>query len=159
MDLLTALHDWAPIAFLRGGRWSYAAVNAAHILGFALLIGAIVPLDLRLLGWRRDVSLASMARVLLPVATTGLVIAIAAGFLLFAVRAPDYAAKPLFWVKMALVICAIVNAALLHRATAWERARRSDDDVAASRLRLAGMLSIVLWIAVLVCGRMLAFVD
>jgi len=159
LDLLTALHDWAPIAFLRGGRWSYAAVNAAHILGFALLIGAIVPLDLRLLGWRRDVSLASMARVLLPVATTGLVIAIAAGFLLFAVRAPDYAAKPLFWVKMALVICAIVNAALLHRATAWERARRSDDHVAASRLRLAGMLSIVLWIAVLVCGRMLAFVD
>lgn len=159
MELLIALHDWAPIALLRGGRWSYAAVNAAHILGFALLIGAIVPLDLRLLGWRRDVPLASLTRVLLPVAITGLVLAITAGFLLFAVRAPDYAAKPLFWVKMALVVCGVVNAALLHQAAAWERPERLAIGGSAARLRPAGMMSIILWIAALVCGRMLAFVD
>lgn len=159
MELLTALHDWAPVALLRGGRWSYAAVNAAHILGFALLIGAIVPLDLRLLGWRRDVPLASLTHVLLPVAITGLVIAIAAGSLLFAVRAPDYAAKPLFWVKMALVICGVVNAALLHQAAAWEQPERLADSTSAARLRFAGMMSIVVWIAVLACGRMLAFLD
>jgi hypothetical protein len=159
LDLLTALHDSAPVAFLRGGRWSYAAVNAAHILGFALLIGAIAPLDLRLIGWRREVPLASLSRTLLPVAIGGLVLAMVAGFLLFAVRAPDYAGKPLFWAKMALVACGIVNAALLHRAVAWDIARYGEDAAREARLRLAGLLSITLWVAVLVCGRMLAFVD
>jgi len=158
LDLLTALHDSTAIAFLRGGRWSYAAVNAAHILGFALLIGAIVPLDLRLIGWRRDVPLAALSRVLLPVAIAGLCVAIAAGFLLFAVRAPEYAAKPLFWAKMALVASGVVNAVLLLRAVAWERAAAGIAATGA-RLRLAGVLSITLWVAVLVCGRMLAFVD
>jgi hypothetical protein len=159
LDLLTALHDSAPVALLRGGRWSYAAVNAAHILGFALLIGAIAPLDLRLIGWRREVPLASLARTLLPVAIGGLVLAMVAGFLLFAVRAPDYADKPLFWVKMALVACGIANAVLLHHAVAWDIVRRGDEAAREARLRLAGLLSITLWVAVLICGRMLAFVD
>jgi hypothetical protein len=158
LELLTALHDWAPIALLRGGRWSYAAVNVAHIAGFALLIGAIVPLDLRLLGWRRDVPLGGLARAVLPVAITGLIVALFAGFVLFAVRAPDYAAKPLFWVKMAFVTGGLANALLLHRARVWQSTQ--DTDAAPSaRLRLAAVLSMALWFAALICGRMLAFVD
>jgi hypothetical protein len=58
-----------------------------HVFGMALLVGAILPLDLRLLGCWPGVSRSALIRVLAPVAATGLVIAVAAGILLFSVRA------------------------------------------------------------------------
>lgn len=156
---LTALQELAPIAALRSGRWSYAAVNAAHIVGLALLFGAIVPLDLRLMGWRRSVPIAVLARLLLPAAIGGLCLAIAAGFVLFSTRAVEYAALTLFQVKMALVACGIANALLLHRAAQWEAVRTVTAAMPPVRLRAAGALSIALWLLVIVCGRMLAFVN
>lgn len=158
-EFLTAIYDFAPVAALRGSRWSYASVNAAHIAGIALLVGSIVPLDLRLMGWRRAIPIADLARVLLPVAIGGLTLAIAAGLLLFSVRATEYALLPLFWVKMTLVVCGIGNAALLHRAAAWETQQTRASAAPPRWLRVAGALSILIWLSVLTCGRMLAFVD
>jgi hypothetical protein len=158
-DAFTVLQDWAPVAALRNSRWTYASVNAAHIVGIALLFGAIVPLDLRLMGWRRTVPIGTMARLLLPVAISGLVLALTAGLALFSIRAVKYAATGLFQVKMALVICAVTNALLLHRAVQWERHQSAVGVVPPQRLRVAGALSISLWLSVIACGRMLAFVD
>jgi hypothetical protein len=159
VEELTALQNLAPITALRAGRWSYAAVNAAHIAGIALLFGAIVPLDLRLMGWRRAVPIGVLSRLLLPVAIGGLTLAILAGLVLFSVRATEYAAMTLFQIKLALIVCGIANAILLHRAAQWEAAQAIAGAVPPVRLRLAGALSILLWLAVIVCGRMLAFVD
>jgi hypothetical protein len=159
IEALTALQDWAPVEFLRNARWTYAAVNAAHIAGFALLVGAIVPLDLRLMGWRRSVPLRVMARVLLPVAIGGLVLAIVAGLALFSVRAVEYAGTTLFQFKMTLVVCGIGNALLLHRAAQWEAEQGTVGALPPARLRVAGALSILIWLAVLTCGRLLAFID
>lgn len=158
-DALTVLQEWAPIAALRNSRWTYASVNAAHIVGIALLFGAIVPLDLRLMGWRRTVPIATMLRVLLPVAIAGLVLALVAGLGLFSVRATKYAATGLFQLKMALLICAITNALLLHRAVQWEMHQAAISVIPPWRLRVAGALSIALWLSVITCGRMIAFVD
>ena len=158
-ESLTGLQEFAPVAALRGSRWSYAGVNAAHIAGFALLVGAIVPLDLRLMGWRRTIPIGVLARVLLPVAIGGLVLAIVAGLLLFSTRATEYAALTLFQLKIALVVCGVVNAVLLHRAAAWEAEQETVGAMPPPRLRLAGALSIALWLSVLTCGRMLAFID
>lgn len=159
IDALMALQEWAPVVFLRNARWTYAAVNAAHIAGLALLIGAIVPLDLRLIGWRRDVPLGIMARTLLPVASAGLLLAVAAGLALFSIHAVEYAGTTLFQVKMALIACGLGNALLLHRSAQWEKAQNVVGVVPPRRLRVGGALSIVLWLSVLTCGRMLAFVD
>jgi hypothetical protein len=159
IDALTALQDWAPVAALRHSRWTYASVNAAHIVGIALLFGAIVPLDLRLMGWRRTVPIGTMVRALLPVAIAGLGLAVVAGFALFSVRAVKYAGTGLFQVKMALVACAVTNALLLKHAAQWEAQQVEVGIVPPPRLRVAGALSIVLWVSVIVCGRMLAFVD
>jgi hypothetical protein len=158
VDALTALQEWAPVTALRNSRWTYASVNAAHIVGIALLFGAIVPLDLRLVGWRRAVPIRTMARVLLPVAIAGLVLAVVAGLALFSVRAAKYAATGLFQLKMALIICAVANT-LLHRAVQWETHQTASGATPPRRLRVAGALSIALWLSVIACGRMLAFVD
>jgi hypothetical protein len=158
-EWLTALQELAPIAALRSARWTYAAVNASHITGIALLFGAIVPLDLRLIGCFRQVSIRALARVLVPVAACGLLLAIAAGSLLFSTRAVQYADTTLFQVKMALVACGIANALLLRKATAWETARDDTSIMPPPRLRAAGALSIILWLSVIACGRFVAFVD
>jgi hypothetical protein len=159
VEWLTALQELAPVAALRSGRWSYAAVNAAHITGIAILFGAILPLDLRLMGCFRRVPIRTLARVLVPVAAAGLTLAIVMGLLLFSIRAVQYAGTTLFQIKMALVACGIANAVLLRKAAAWEAGRDSTADMPPPRLRVAGALSIALWLSVIFCGRFVAFVE
>jgi hypothetical protein len=159
VEWLTALQELAPVAALRSARWTYAAVNASHITGIALLVGSIVPLDLRLIGCFRQISIRALARVLVPVAVFGLLLAMSAGLLLFSIRAVQYAGTTLFQIKMALVACGIANALLLRKAVAWEAAANETGSMPPSRLRAAGALSIALWLSVIACGRFVAFVD
>jgi hypothetical protein len=159
IEWLTALEQVPLVAELRNSRWTYASVNASHIVGLALLFGAIVPLDLRLFGCWPSVSIRMLARILVPVAASGLTLAIAAGFLLFATRATEYAVLTLFWVKLALIVCGIANALLLRTAKHWEASQAITGSTPPLRLRAAGALSIALWLSVIVCGRMLAFVE
>jgi hypothetical protein len=149
-QLAAAVQASAVAEFLRGSRWTYPAVNAAHILGIALLVGAVVPMDLRLIGvWRGDMPLRPVLRLLRPMAAFGAVLALATGVLLFSVQAQDYVAMRLFAVKLALVAVGLVHA------LAWGRGLGS---AARGRQRLAGAVSLTVWLAVLVCGRMLGFV-
>jgi hypothetical protein len=149
--VLEALGGSALAQWLRFSRWSYAAVNTAHVLGIVLLVGAILPLNLRLIGLWRSVPLEPLTRVLIPVATTGLVLAMATGALLFITRATEYAALDLFFVKLALIATGAIHALSVHLGSGLENASRS-------RLRLAGATSLSIWLAAMVSGRMLAFV-
>lgn len=143
----------SPLAqWLRFSRWPYAAVNTAHVLGIALLVGAILPLDLRLLGAWRSVPLEPLARILIPVAATGLLLAMATGALLFITRASEYAALDLFLVKLTLIGAGAVHALGMHLGAGLQ-------DASPARLRLTGATSLALWLSALVCGRMLAFVG
>ncbi len=147
--LLASLEASALAEGLRLSRWTYPAVNAAHVLGIALLVGAIAPLDLRLMGaWPRQ-PLAPLAAVLRPVAAVGAALALTTGTLLFLVAARDYAALPLFQAKLALILLALANAAL-HAGPRLER-------LAPGRARTAGAASLTLWLAVLVSGRLVGY--
>ena len=148
-DFAAAVEASAVATFLRQSRWTYPAVNAAHLLGIALLVGSIVPMDLRLIGvWRPDVRLDAVLRLLRPVAAFGAALAVLTGLLLFSVQARDYVTMRLFAVKLALVAIGLAHA------LAWGDAigRASP-----ARQRGAGALSLVLWVSVLVCGRMLGY--
>jgi len=105
------------------------------------------------------VPIGTLARALLPIAIAGLGLAVVAGLALFSVRAVKYAGTGLFQVKMALVACAVTNALVLKHAAQWEAQQTRTGVAPPPRLRLAGALSIVLWLSVIVGGRMIAFVD
>lgn len=137
---------------LRGARWLYAVVNTAHIMGIALLIGAIVPLNLRLLGWWPDVSRTGLTRVLVPVAATGLAMAVLAGGLLFSVRAREYTGVGFLQAKLALVMVGTLTALALH----WRHGLLLDS-AGNARLAAHAMLSLLCWPAALICGRLIAF--
>jgi hypothetical protein len=149
--VLDALVASVPAQWLRFSRWGYAAVNTTHVLGIALLVGAILPLDLRLLGMWRSVALEPLARVLVPIAATGLFLAITTGIFLFITRANEYAALNLFLLKVTLIAAGAVHALSLQRGPGLAHASRA-------RLRAAGAASLSIWVAALICGRLLAFV-
>lgn len=151
-DVLSALENLPLIVTLRESTLAYPIVNALHIVGVALLFGAIVPLDLRLAGWRREAAAVDgLSRLLLPVAIFGFVLAASAGLLLFATDARAYAASPLFQAKMALIATALANAFALRRID-WRR-----PDGPRRRVAVAGAASVLLWLSVIVLGRMIGY--
>ena len=152
--VLAALSATDTAQALRASRWGYAAVNGLHIFGIALLVGAILPLDLRLIGFWPRVPRAELARVLVPCAAAGLALAMSMGLLLFAVRAPEYAALKVFQLKLVLVALGTAGALALHAAHgAWF------EDASPGRLRVHAALSMTAWLGALACGRLIGFVE
>lgn len=155
-EVLADLQNLPWVTELRASRWVYPLVNTGHIFGFALLFGAIIPLDLRVLGLWRSIPLRSLSTVLVPVALTDVGLAVVMGGLLFAVRAEKYAALSIFQLKLLFVAGAIINAVLLHTSSAWAAAQDCRG-VMPGRLRVTALLSISFWTAAIVCGRMIGY--
>ena len=151
-SLFAALEGTALAEALRGSRWLYAGVNAAHIFAIALLIGSVVPLNLRLLGVWRGISRETVVRVLAPVAASGLMLALLTGPLLFAVRAREYGGVGFLQLKLVFIAAGVLSALAMCRAHGFLLRD-------APRVRLAGhaVLSMVCWLGALVCGRLIAF--
>ena len=147
--LATALQESALSQGLRASVWLYPLVNTGHVLGIALLFGAIVPLDLRLLGLWRGVPVDHLARPLVSVAVVGLLLAGGTGALLFATRPGDYIGEPLFGVKLSLLAAALANALLMRRARRWRQGP--------GEARLAAAASIALWLGVIAAGRLIGY--
>ncbi|WP_426956300.1 DUF2214 domain-containing protein [Muricoccus radiodurans] len=156
-DLWAAAAGSPVAAALR--RWPalYAAVNASHILGIGLLVGAIATLDARVLGAFRRAPLAVLGPPLVRVAATGLAAAIGTGLLLFSVRPAEYAANPAFLTKLGLVALGLVNVLMLRIGGGWRRAL--DGGSVEAAVRAAAAASLILWVAAVLAGRWIAFVG
>jgi hypothetical protein len=148
---LAVLQRSALAQALRGSLWLYPAVETLHIVGLALLVGAIAVFDARVVRAGPGLDLDGWARSVLPVARAGFALAAAMGLLLFTAEATAYAANPAFRAKLALIALALANVALFHRF-----ARRAERPTAP--VRAAAAASLALWLLVLVCGSLIAYV-
>jgi hypothetical protein len=148
---LEAIGSWPGAVWLRQSATAYLFVNAAHILGIGLLLGSILPLDLRLLGFLRRFPLDVLRPFLVRFAAAGLTLAAITGSWLFSVKPTEYFANEALRWKVALLATAIVNVTFQHRgikAPAYEL-------TPATRIRAA--LSLGLWVSALVAGRWIGF--
>jgi hypothetical protein len=148
---------WPGAVLLQDSGTAYLLVNAAHILGVGLLVGAILPLDLRLLGLFRRVPLEIIGPFLARAAAVGACLAIATGLWLFSVKPAEYLGNAAFLTKVGLLALAIVNVALQHRGRRFARAM-TDAGALPPSVRIAAFCSAVLWLSVLVAGRWIGFV-
>ena len=131
-------------------------IESVHVAAICLVVGSILAVDLRLLGLasvHRSVS--RVAGGILPLTWAAFGLAVASGSLLFISSATRYLENGYFVAKMCLIGAAGLNMAILHLGSArdlpwWENRTRF-------RARLAGGLSILLWIAVVACGRWTGF--
>ena len=134
--------------YLKTARWGYAAINTAHIFGIALLIGGILPLNLRLLGvlqglLRED----ALTRLLRPCAAFGLLLAMISGGMMFSVDPDNYAALPVFQIKMGFILIGTLSALYGSRESPMRRPR------------FHAVISLLCWPLALVSGRLIAFVS
>lgn len=142
---------------IRQDVWLYPILEIIHILGFVVLVGAALMFDLRILGLTRDISVVKLADHLLSWSRRGLLLVIPSGILLFISNAVSLAADPVFWVKLSLIILAGANALLFHRIVFTSVARWDTHASAPVAARMIALASMVLWIAIICCGRLLAY--
>ncbi|MEP9375759.1 DUF2214 domain-containing protein [Aquabacter sp. CN5-332] len=157
MAWLEALSHWPVAAALRQWVAAYALLNAAHILGIGLLVGAIATLDLRLLGAFRGAALASLAPPLSRVAAAGLLLALCTGALLFSVRPVAYAQNAAFLAKLALVALGILNALLLRLGGGWRQ--MLEGAPVPARIKIGAAFSLSIWVGAIICGRWIGFLQ
>jgi len=155
--LLAALEASAWARALRESVWLYPLVNAGHILGIALLVGAIVPLDLRMLGAWRAEPLGPLWRVLSRTAAAGVLVAVVFGFMLFGTRATEYAASEYFLAKMGFVVLGAVNALTLRVAVCPPTSAAEERDPPLRRMQIAASISLMAWSTALVLGRLVGY--
>ena len=125
--------------------------------GIAVLVGAAVLFDLRLLGVSRILPVTALAAHLLPWARASLLFIVPSGLMMFTAHATEFATNPAFQLKLALLAAASANAIAFHLRTfrtvaSWDRGAP-----APPAAKVAAILSLLLWSGVIICGRLLAY--
>lgn len=154
MEVVAWIEGAALARALRGSGDLYMVVNAAHILGIGLLLGAILPLDLRILGVLSGPPLPVIGPFLSRMAGIGLGLAMLTGFCLWSVDAGEYLGNPAFRWKLALLALGLGNVALLHR-LGWRQVVITGRAGRATRVLAA--ISALVWPGVLLAGRWIGF--
>ena len=143
--------------FMREALWAYPITEAVHIVGLALLFGSIAIVDLRLIGAGRRVPAAALVGYAVPWSLLGFALAATSGLMMFTAHASEFIEQPVFLLKMALIFTAGVNAAVLRVGVLQRASQWPVDALPPPRVRIAATLSLVLWIGVITCGRLLAY--
>ena len=137
-------------AALTASVWAYPALEVVHILGIALLVGNLVLLEIRVFGRGTTLDVRALATLSLAIAGIGFSLAAASGLLMFATQAAELLTNRVFTLKMILLMLAGCNAA-------WFHGRGSLDKLDALA-RWQMVLSTLIWLAVIACGRWIAYV-
>jgi uncharacterized protein DUF6644 len=143
---------------IRESIWVFPIVEGTHLLGIALSVGLLCWFDLRLLGIvLRDQPVSKVWRQVMPVAFVGFALMFVSGLLLFWAEAITAYHSVHFWIKVVLLVAAGVNAlsfeATAHRNMAvWDTAA-----VPPLRARMTGAISLILWTAIIITGRTMAY--
>jgi len=143
---------------IRESLWVFPIIEGTHLLGIALSVGMLCWFDLRLLGLvLPDQPVSKVWRQVMPGALIGFTLMFVTGLLLFWAEAIRAYASVHFWIKIGLLVGAGVNA-MIFEATAhknmaeWDTAR-----VPPLRARVAGAVSLILWTAIIITGRTMAY--
>lgn len=157
-SIFTWLENSSFALFVRQSTWLYPAVEVVHIIGFAVLVGAAVMYDLRLLGLSRRLSVRDATRHLTIWARLSLIAVIPSGLILFIVDASSLASNSAFQIKLILISTAGINAAVFHLFTLKSVDSWNQNTAPPPAARIAGFMSILLWFSVIACGRLIAYV-
>ncbi len=142
-----------PGSWFKNARWFFAIDETFHIMALGMLIGTLVIVDLRLLGFgMRRQSVSELAKYLAPWTLLGVALMIVTGVPLFMSEAVKLSRSSPFFYKMIFLVCAITLHSTLHR-KAITSSTRQDSGLG----KLAASLSLICWLGVALAGRAIAF--
>lgn len=159
LDACTWLEATPFAVAISESEWIFPTIETIHVLALTLVVGSIAMLDLRLLGVStRKYGVMQLSDETLPWTWTAFVVAAISGALMFASAATKYYDNMPFRIKMVLLVLAGINMAVFHF-TAYRAVHdwnfRLPTPAAA---RVAGVLSLLFWIGVVIAGRWVGFV-
>ena len=154
------LHETSFATAIRESSFLFPWIESVHVLAITIVVGSIAVVDLRLLGVTSvNRSVASLAAEVLPVTWTAFLAAVLTGATLFSSHATGYAANFHFRMKILLLVLAGVNMVAFH----WAMGKGNDDwndvTVTPQRGKIAGLISLALWIGIVAFGRWIGFAN
>jgi len=158
MDSLYPIFRWIDTTTIskaiNNSKWLFPAIEGVHIVALALLFGAVIVLNLRVLGIGiRQRRASDLAQELAPWTFCSLLIILTTGILLFAAEATKSFHSTPFRIKIVLLVTAIV-----FHYTVSRRIMNGGDALAHPRLaKGAAVFAIVLWMSVGFAGRAIGF--
>jgi len=156
--LLDAIGNSAVGTFIAENAVAFPWIEVAHVLSIVVVFGSILLVDLRLIGVAgRDYPPLALSRTILPITWTAFICAVITGALLFSSNAYGYFENTAFRAKMVLLVLAGLNMLVFHLVTM--RGGRVNDGPGPlpAGARVAGLLSVSLWLGVIACGRWIGF--
>jgi uncharacterized membrane protein len=138
-------------------KWGWPASETVHFIGLSLLVGVVLLVDLRMLGFLKSIPYSTLHR-LLPWGVLGFAINVLTGMLFFIGAPPDfYMTNGVFVWKLALILVAGANALYF---TVFEQAWAVDANKNAPLpAKVAAASGILIWLGVIFCGQMLPFLG
>ena len=138
--------------------WMFPTIETAHVIALVTVIGTIALVDLRLVGVKgHALRVSQLAKDTLPWTWGAFVLAAITGGLLFISKASSYMINPYFLWKMALMALAGLNMLYFHLTT-WRTVEHWELDPSFQGMaKLAGWLSLIFWLGVVFCGRLIGF--
>jgi len=156
MNFLEWLQNTA-LAVMVGESW-FPYVESAHVVFLAAVAGTIFTVDARLLGFAsQQLRITYLAERLLPVTWLAFAGAAITGLLMFMANAVAYVDKTPFLIKMGLLLAAGLNM-LYFQLVTWRSVASWDNGRPAPAARVAGAISVLCWVGVIVFGRWIGFV-
>jgi hypothetical protein len=151
-EALAALEQSGLGHVARHSAWAFLIANVLHVLGSALVVGAIAVFDGALIV-HRYMDAARIGRIALPIAASGIVLQVPTGLTLLAAEATKLGINPAFYVKMLALAVGLINVAVFH--ARFGKALRAG--VLDAGARLSAFVSLGAWVLTLVAGRMIAY--
>ncbi len=140
------------------GAWLFPMFETVHVLALTLVMGSIAVVDLRLLGLASTkISVKQLTEEVLPYTWSAFAIAAVSGAFLFASNATIYYNSIYFRAKAVLLVLAALNMLIFHRGEYRRVEQWSREAVLPLAARMAGGLSLLFWVGVVITGRLVGF--
>jgi hypothetical protein len=157
-DVISYLEGSSVADSIRENDLLFPVIESVHVLAICLVVGSILVVDLRLLGFASTKwPVGRVTRAVLPLTWCAFAVAVLSGGLMFMSNATKYLGNGFFIAKMILIGIAGLNMLVFHFVGASDLPRWDSDSRPPLRARLAGGLSLLLWVAVVACGRWIGF--
>lgn len=153
-DLVEWLDSSRLAVYIRQSPLLFPVIEIIHIFGFIFLVGSAFLFDLRLLGVSKQLAIKNVAGYVLPWSRRSLLLVVPSGLLLFISQAKSLSTNGVFGLKLILIALAFINAGIFHRYTLSRCEHAASTPLAA---RAAAVISLLLWTAVITCGRLIAY--
>jgi len=151
--LSTSLSQW-----ILNTAWAWPMFETFHFFGLCILLGALLIIDLRMMGLFRGMSVQATHQ-LLPLVFVGFGINLLTGIFFLFGDPNRYVINIGFQIKMVLVFLAGLNAVWFYlKINGPMHTWGSHDDVP-TQAKIVGFLSLFLWFGVLLLGRLIPYVG